>query len=112
MVDAVPIQVKIRKTVFENFNNVDGKFTNDEIFELLKKNNQLDPSLTIDDVEKYFLELCDTGMARNIAQNFTTIWLKLFDPLEKHRCQNCDMEVYVAKSEEKLCPNPECKASL
>lgn len=112
MVDSIPIQVKIRKTIFENFNDVDGKFTNDEIFELLKKNNQIDPSLTIDDVEKYFLELCDTGMTRNIAQNFTTIWLKLFDPLEKHHCQNCNMDVHITNSEEKICPNPECRASL
>lgn len=112
MVDSVPIQVQIRKIIFENFNNVDGKFTNDEVFEILRQNDQIDPSLTIDDVEKYFLELCDIGMTRNIAQNFTTIWLKLFDSLAKHRCSKCNLDIFLGESEEKICPNPDCGESI
>ncbi|MDX1596252.1 MAG: hypothetical protein R3327_04860 [Nitrosopumilaceae archaeon] len=107
-----PIQINIRKTIFENFNDTDGKFTNDEVFDILKKNNQIEPSLTIDDTEKYFLELCDSGLARNIAQNFTTIWFKLFEPLEKIHCNKCDMDIFLGNSEERICPNPNCKATI
>ena len=31
-----PIQLQIRKSIYDNFNNVDTRFTNDEIFEKLK----------------------------------------------------------------------------
>ena len=107
-----PIQINIRKTIFNNFNDVDGKFTNDDVFKILKNNNQIDPSLTIDDIENYFLDLCDAGLTRNIAQNFTTIWFKLFEPLEQIHCNNCNLDVFLGKSEERICPNPECKASI
>lgn len=110
--DSIPIQINIRKIIFDNFNDIDGKFTNDEIFNILKKTNQIDSSLTIDDTEKYFLELCDTGLARNIAQNFTTIWFKLFEPLEKIHCDKCNLDVFLGMSEKRICPNPECKALI
>ena len=32
-----PITLQIRKIIFEKFNDVDTKFTNDEIFETLKQ---------------------------------------------------------------------------
>ena len=107
-----PIPLQIRKIIFENYNAVDEKFTNDEIFEKIKQNGDLDPSWIIDDVELYFNELCNSGLARNIAQNFTTIWFKLFDPLQKHHCTACNLDVYVGESEKQICPNPSCKASI
>ena len=39
----------------------------------------IDPTMTIDDMEVYFKELCDSELLRNIAQNFTTQWFKLFE---------------------------------
>ena len=108
----VPIGLQIRKIIFEKFNNVDTNFTNDEIFEILKSNGDVDPSWIIDDAEIFFNELCDSGLARNIGQNFTTIYLKLFDPLEKLRCNACDNEIYLGPSEERNCPNPSCKSTI
>ncbi|MGI0057252.1 MAG: hypothetical protein ACREAK_07755 [Nitrosarchaeum sp.] len=108
----IPIQLQIRKIIFENHNDADEKFTNDEIFEKIKQNGDLDPSWIIDDIELYFNEICDSGLARNIAQNFTTIWLKLFDPIEKHHCNACNLDVYLCVSEKQICPNPSCKSSI
>ena len=109
---ATPIALQIRKIIYEKFNDVETKFTNDEIFEILKSNGDIDPSWIIDDTESYINELCDSGLARNIAQNFTTIWLKLFDPLEKSHCNACNHDVYLGTSEERICPNPSCKSTL
>jgi len=107
-----PIALQIRKIIFEKFNDVDSKFTNDEIFEILKSNGDIDSSWIIDDTEKFFNELCDSGLARNIAQNFTTLYLKLFDPMEKFHCDACDNEIHLGSSEEKKCPNPACKSAI
>jgi len=107
-----PISLQIRKIIFDQFNDPDGKFTNDEIFEIIKKNGDIDPSWIIDDVESFFNEICDSGLARNIAQNFTTIWMKLFDPVEKLHCNSCNYEIYLGASEERICPNPSCKSSI
>ena len=108
----VPIALQIRSIIFEKFNDVDTKFTNDDIFEILQKDQDIDPSWIIDDVEPFFDEICDSGLARNIAQNFTTIWFKLFDPIEKFHCNSCDYDIYLGTSEEKVCPNPSCKSSI
>ena len=75
-IPSTPIELQIRKIIFEKFNDVDTKFTNDEIFELLKSEGDIDPSWIIDDTESLFHDLCDSGLVRNIAQNFTTIFLK------------------------------------
>lgn len=107
-----PIALQIRKIIFENFNDIDNRFTNDEIFEQLKKNGDIDPSWIIDDTEPFFNEICESGLARNIAQNFTTIWLKLFDPVEKFYCNSCNNDVYLGTSEDKNCPNPSCGSKL
>ena len=109
---SVPIQLQIREIIFEKFNNPELKFTNDEIFEILKNNGNISKSLTIDDMEKYFQEICDSGMVRNIAQNFTTVWFKLFETIEKINCNSCKNQVYLAKSEARICPNPDCKAPI
>ena len=108
----IPISLQIRKIIFEKFNDVDTKFTNDEIFEMIKENGDLDPSWIIDDTESFFNDICDSGLARNIAQNLTTIWMKLFDPVEKLHCSACDNDVYLGTSEERMCPNPSCKSSI
>lgn len=107
-----PIALQIREIIFENFNDVDTKFTNDEIFEILQKNADIDPSWIVDDVEPFFNDVCDSGLVRNIAQNFTTIWLKLFDPIEKLRCNSCNHDVCLGISEERVCPNPSCKSPI
>ena len=106
---ALPLQ--IRKIIFEKFNDTNLRFTNDEIFELLK-NNGLDSSTTIDDVEQYFNQLRDGGLIRQIAQNFTTNHYKLFDVVEKIKCNSCNQEIYVGKMEPRVCPNSECKAII
>ncbi len=108
----IPISLQIRKIIFDKFNDVDRKFTNDDIFELMKENGDMDPSWIIDDVESYFNDLCDSGLARNIAQNFTTMWMKLFDPVEKLHCNKCDNDIHLGISEEKICPNPSCKSPV
>ncbi len=107
-----PIQIQIRKIIFEKFNDPEVRFTNDEIFELIKKNGDIDQSWIIDDMEPFFQEICDSGLTRNIAQDFTTIWLKLFDNLEKLHCDSCNNDVYLGKSEDRVCPNPDCKATI
>ncbi len=109
---STPIQLQIRKIIFEQYNNVDTKFTNDEIFETIKQGRDFDSSWIIDDLEPYINEICDSGLARNIAQNFTTIWLKLFDPAEKLHCNACNQNIYLGTSEKRICPNPSCKSSI
>ncbi|TBR07522.1 MAG: hypothetical protein EPO62_08105 [Candidatus Nitrosotenuis sp.] len=104
------ISLEIRKVIFEKYNNPDIRFTNDEIFEILKQNNAIDKSLLIDDMEKYFTDLCDAGLMRNIAQNFTTQYFKLFDDVEKVKCNSCNAESPIGKSESRICPS--CKASI
>lgn len=109
---SVKIQDQIRKIIFEKFNDTETRFTNDEIFEIIKNNGDIDKSWTIDDIEKYFLEICDSGLVRNIAQNFTTIWFKLFEPIEKLQCKTCNQEIYLGKLEARICTNSECKATI
>ena len=109
---STPIPLQIRKIIFERFNDVEARFTNDEIFEILVKNGDMDPSWMIDDVEYMFNDMCDSGLARNIAQNFTTIWMKLFDPVESVHCNSCNLDVHMGGSEDSTCPNPACGAPI
>jgi hypothetical protein len=108
----IPITISIRKIIFENFNDDDLKFNNDQIFEILKQNKIIKSSLTIDDMEIYFKELCDSEILRNIAQNFTTQWFKLFEPLNKVECGSCKENSYIISSENKICQNTSCGSSL
>jgi len=108
----VPIELQIRKIIFEKFNDVDSKFSNDEIFEIIKTNGDLDSSWIVDDIESFINKICDSGLTRNIAQNFTTIWLKLFDPIEKFQCSSCNHDVFLGTSEERKCPNYSCNSSI
>ena len=108
----IPVTNSIRKIIFENFNDDDLRFNNDQIFEILKKDQMIDSSLTIDDMEVYFKELCDTELLRNIAQNFTTQWFKLFEPLEKIQCNSCKKESYITQSENRTCQDSSCGSTL
>ena len=108
----IPIMTSIRRVIFENFNDVDLRFNNDQIFEILKQHEMIDQSLTIDDMEVHFKELCDTEILRNIAQNFTTQWFKLFEPIEKIQCNSCKKESYLALSENRICQNPSCGSTF
>ena len=112
MVDNPSITSSIRKIIFENFNDDDLRFNNDQIFEILKQNKIIKSSLTIDDMEIYFKELCDSEILRNIAQNFTTQWFKLFEPLNKVECESCKENSYIISSENKICQNTSCGSSL
>ena len=109
---SIPVELQIRKIIFEKFNQPDLKFTNDEIFEILKNTGDIDPAWIIDDTEKYFLDLCDSGLARNIAQNFTTIWMKLFESSEKFHCSSCNNDVFLGPEEDRICPNSNCKSTI
>lgn len=109
-VPKIPILLQIRKIIFEKYNDVDARFTNDEIFDILKQGGDIDPSWTVDDLEGQILELCHSNLTRNIAQNFTTIWLKLFEPVEKLHCSACNSDVYLGKLEERVCTS--CKSAI
>ncbi len=110
--DYNPIITNIRKVIFENFNDTNLRFNNDQIFEILKKNQIIEPSVTIDDMEVYFKELGDAEILRNIAQNFTTQWFKLFEPIEKIQCNSCKKESYITSSENRICQNSSCGSTL
>ena len=105
-----PVTTQLRKIIFEYFNDIDLRFNNDQIFEILKQNGNIDTSWTIDDVEVFFKELCNTDILRNIAQNFTTQWFKLFEQIEKIQCPSCKQESYLTSSDNKVCQNTSCGA--
>ena len=108
---ALPISLQIRKIIFEKFNDINGRFTNDQIFEILNSRDT-DKSLTIDDMEPFFKNLHNDGLIRPIAQDFTTQWFKLNAPVEKFKCNSCNLEIYLGKLEYRICPNPSCRASI
>ena len=56
----IPVSLQIRKIIFEKFNDTDTKFTNDQIFEILKSYDDIDPSWIIDDTESLFNDLCES----------------------------------------------------
>ena len=107
--EQIPLQ--IRKVIFVRFNDPNLRFTNDEVFDILKQNG-LDASITIDDMEPYFERLHNEGLIRPIAQNFTTQYFKIFDVVEKFDCKACHQEICLGKLEPRLCPNPACKAPI
>ena len=110
--DNNPITISIRRVIFENYNDVDLKFNNDQVFEILKQDEKIDPSLTINDMEVYFKKLCDAEILRNIGQNFNTQWFKLFEPIEKIQCSSCKKESYIISSENRICQNSSCGSTL
>jgi len=115
MVDSPSITSSIRKVIFEDFNDVDLKFNNDQIFQILKNKGMLpikNEDWTINEMEPIFKELCDIELLRNIAQNFTTQWFKLFEPLEKIKCVLCEEDNYLISYEKRTCQNPSCGSTL
>ena len=52
---------QIRKVIFDNFNYVDTRFNNDQVLELLKKDEAFDQTITIDDLESQFVKIEDDG---------------------------------------------------
>jgi hypothetical protein len=104
--------LQIRKIIFETFNEIDLRFSNDEIYELLKKNEFFDQSQTIDDLESDFKKIEDNGLIRCIAQNFTTQWFKIFNHVEKIKCNSCNSDIYLGREESRVCPNLDCNANL
>ena len=105
----MPILLQIRKIIFDKFDDTNLRFTNDEIFEILKTHD-IAKSLTIDDMKPFFDKLHQDVFLRPIAQNFTTQWFKLFGEVEKTNCNSCNNEIYIGKLEERTCPS--CKASI
>ena len=105
------ITIQIRKIIFEKFNDINLRFTGDEIFEILKTLD-IAKSLTIDDTKPFFNQLHKEGLLRPIAQDFTTQWFKLFAKVEKIKCNSCNLEIHLGKLEDRICPNPSCKAAI
>jgi len=79
---SVPIPNQIRKLIFEKFNDTELKFNNDEIFEILKNNGDIDKSWTIDDMEKYFKEICDSGLGSALTDILIPILIEFLLSLE------------------------------
>ena len=102
----------IRKIIFDNFNDLDIRFNNDQILEFLKKDDGFDQTITVDNLEDEFKKIEDDGFVRCIAQNFTTKWFKLYDKIEKIRCNSCNTDIHLANDESRICPNQECNANL
>ena len=105
------ITLQIRKIIFEKFNDTNLRFTGDEIFEVLKTLD-IAKSLTIEDTKPFFNQLHKDGLLRPIAQDFTTQWFKLFAEVEKIKCNKCNLEIHLGKLENRICPNPSCKAAI
>lgn len=106
------VLLSIRKIIYEKFNDTDSKFTNDDILSSLKESNLMSSSTTADDVEKYFKILANAKLFRIIAQNFTTMWFKLFTPLVESQCNSCNSIIHVNSTEKLPCPNTSCNSNL
>ena len=106
------VLLDIRKIILENYNDMDTRFNNDQILEVLKKNEAIDSSITVDTLEGEFEKIEDDGLVRCIAQNFTTKWFKLYNDVEKIYCGSCKNDVHIGKDESRKCPNSECNANL
>jgi hypothetical protein len=106
---STPVLLQIRKIIFNKFGDTNLRFTNDEIFDILKTQD-IAKSLTIDDMKPFFDKLHQDVFLRPIAQNFTTQWFKLFGEVEKTNCNSCNNEIHIGKLEERICPS--CNESI
>ena len=104
--------LEMRRTIFENFNDLELRFTNDEVLDIMRKKGVVDDACDVCDVESDFVSLCKSGLVRNIAQNFNTMWLRLFDVVDELKCAACSQTVHLGRAEERACPNPGCGAPL
>jgi len=96
----------IRKTISDNFNGADIRFSNDEILEHLNEAERYKAmNLDVLDFEDVLLEMEQSGFLRPIAQNFNTRYYKIMTGLEEKTCKDCDTKSWFAEAEEpKLCP--------
>ena len=106
------LSLEMRRTIFENFNDLELRFTNDEVLDIMRKKGVVDDACDVCDVESDFVSLCESGLVRNIAQNFNTMWLRLFDVVDEMKCGACSRTVHLGGAEERACPNPGCGAPL
>ncbi len=106
----IPVSLQVRRVIFENYNDEDGRFNSDDVFEHLRRGGDIDPGWSVADLEPAINELCEAGAARNIAQNLATIWLKLFEKLERAHCGSCGNDAFLGRSEDRACPG--CKSAL
>jgi hypothetical protein len=97
----------IRKIIFDNYNDVDVRFSNDEILaHLVQLDRYRGLELDVLDFEDVLLEMEKTGMLRPIAQNFNTRYYRLWGPVEQISCPSCGKQTFfVPSEEEKLCPH-------
>ncbi len=111
---ALQVQMQIRKIIFERFNDTDLRFTNDEIFGIMHDEGGVPDGGPCDvcDVEDEFVSICKSGLVRNIAQNFNTMWFRLFDVVDELQCGLCSNTIHLGRAEERRCPNPGCGAPL
>ena len=110
--DTAALGLEMRRTIFENFNDLELRFTNDEVLDIMRKKGVVDDACDVCDVESDFVSLCKSGLVRNIAQNFNTMWLRLFDVVDEIKCSACSRTVHLGGAEERACPNPGCRAPL
>lgn len=92
----------IRRVIYEHFNDPDLTFTNDQVLDIMIKDDMVEAACTVDDVEDDFQNLCRAGVVRNIAQNFTTMYLKLFTPLQLVQCKECG-QIPLYSEEPRVC---------
>lgn len=112
MAPRIPYPLQIRRIIFERYNDASVPFNSDEILDIIRGGDDAGVEPTAGDLEPFFREICRSGMMRDIAQNLETIWFKLFDIIDEVHCTSCSMDVHLAKSEERMCPNPDCAARL
>ena len=97
------LMLAARRVIFENHNDPEAAFTNDQVLDGMKRGGLVADSVTIDDMEDTFREMCMSGLVRNIAQNFTTMWLKLFDAMVEADCPSCG-RIHLGGLETRACP--------
>lgn len=86
-------------------------FNNDQVLEIMQRDGVVSSDATVDYLEPHFRNLCERGMMRNIAENFTTIWFKLFGAVTKFRCGTCGKDICLGSDEARICPES-CGANL
>ena len=97
------IRRHLRRIIFDRFNDTELRFNNDEILEAMIKGRVVAESATTDDIDDELRVLQDRGVVRDIAQNFTTVWFKLFDHMISKDCTRCG-EIHIGLDEETNCP--------
>ena len=87
------VTIHIKKVIFENFNDLDIKLNNDQIFEILKQNKNIDQSLTINDMEIYFKEFCDAQLYETLLRILLHNGLSCLNYLRKFNANLVKMKI-------------------